>query len=104
LAPKYSAFVSSMPIHAQAVATRGTPVYVVCDVVRAALATTSGRGATTGCTIGRRKSSGWHAVHPRTAKWRNWTMNEPQRAGSKPPESYAEEWRREAARRDDAMA
>ena len=32
-------------------------------------------------------------------------MNEPQRVGcSNPPESYAEEWRRQAAGRADAMA
>jgi len=35
---------------------------------------------------------------------RNWTMSEPQRVGSNPPESYAEEWRRQAAGRADAMA
>jgi len=35
---------------------------------------------------------------------RNWKMNEPQRVGSNPPESYAEEWRRQAVVRADAMA
>ena len=39
-----------------------------------------------------------------TPNRRNWTMNEPQRVGSNPPESYAEEWRRQAAGRADAMA